>query len=46
MGNRREISDSPFHRFSLQILEPVAQLVEHCPFKAGVDGSNPSGLIF
>ncbi len=23
---------------------PVAQLVEHRPFKAGVDGSNPSGL--
>ena len=24
---------------------PLAQLVEHRPFKAGVDGSNPSRLI-
>ena len=23
---------------------PIAQLVEHLPFKQGVDGSNPSGL--
>ena len=23
---------------------PLAQLVEHLPFKEGVDGSSPSGL--
>ena len=26
------------------ILGPLAQLVEHFPFKEGVDGSSPSGL--
>ena len=25
-------------------LGPLAQLVEHLPFKEGVDGSSPSGL--
>ena len=26
------------------LLGPLAQLVEHLPFKEGVDGSSPSGL--
>ena len=28
----------------LNCLGPLAQLVEHFPFKEGVDGSSPSGL--
>ncbi len=26
------------------VFGPLAQLVEHLPFKEGVDGSSPSGL--
>tara|TARA_B100000886_G_scaffold322034_1_gene264714 strand:- start:2019 stop:2192 length:174 start_codon:yes stop_codon:yes gene_type:complete len=35
-----------FHEliYKSSILGPLAQLVEHLPFKEGVDGSSPSGL--
>ena len=32
-------------RFNFKFPGPVAQLVEHRPFKAGCEGSNPSRFI-
>src|SRR5437899_12539136 len=39
-----QLSPDPFVLF-LPIVGPLAQLVEHLPFKQGVAGSNPARLI-